>query len=213
MRLSFGRARIIAIATDDSMRTSGHKAALALIAVTLIAGASACGPNAEADAFAKARQNATAITAQNAAAAALALTPGEVVAPPEPPPPAADEAALTLQEVEGAVQETTSGLKYVDVEPGTGAIPRSGQTVAVHYSGWLTNGLRFDSSYERNQPLRFELGAGRVIKGWDEGVGSMRVGGKRRLIIPPELGYGAIGNGPIPPNATIIFDVQLVSAG
>ena len=110
---------------------------------------------------------------------------------------------------------TSSGLQIIDTKPGTGATPRRGQTVQVHYTGWLyvngAKGKKFDSSVDRNEPLRFAVGQGQVIAGWDEGVGSMKVGGKRTLIIPPNLGYGAQGaGGVIPPNATLIFDVELL---
>jgi FKBP-type peptidyl-prolyl cis-trans isomerase FkpA len=110
---------------------------------------------------------------------------------------------------------TGSGLQYIDTKPGTGAAPKKGQTVVVHYTGWLyvngAKGKKFDSSVDRNEPFRFPVGAGRVIAGWDEGVGSMKVGGKRTLIIPPNLGYGAQGaGGAIPPHATLIFDVELL---
>ena len=105
---------------------------------------------------------------------------------------------------------TPSGLKYTDDQVGTGATAESGKTVSVHYTGWLLNGTKFDSSRDRGQPFNFPLGAGRVIKGWDEGVAGMRVGGKRTLIIPPDLGYGARGTGPIPPNSTLKFEVELL---
>lgn len=113
----------------------------------------------------------------------------------------------------GAGQEVTtaSGLKYTDLIVGTGAQPKTGQTVTVNYTGWLTNGTKFDSSVDRNQPFSFQIGVGRVIKGWDEGVMTMKVGGKRRLTIPPNLAYGASGaGGVIPPNATLIFEVELL---
>ncbi len=106
---------------------------------------------------------------------------------------------------------TSSGLKYVDLVEGTGASPKPGQTVTVHYTGTLENGTKFDSSVDRGKPFEFPIGVGRVIKGWDEGVMTMKVGGKRKLTIPPELGYGARGaSGVIPPNATLIFDVELL---
>jgi peptidylprolyl isomerase len=107
---------------------------------------------------------------------------------------------------------TESGLRYIDEVVGTGDSPKQGQMVTVHYTGRLENGTKFDSSVDRGQPLVFPIGVGRVIKGWDEGVMTMKVGGKRRLIIPPQLGYGAsgAGGGLIPPNATLIFDVELL---
>jgi FKBP-type peptidyl-prolyl cis-trans isomerase len=114
--------------------------------------------------------------------------------------------------IEGKPTTTPSGLKYWDVQKGTGAVAVSGMRVKVHYTGWLaSNGKKFDSSVDRNQPFQFPLGAGRVIKGWDEGVKGMHVGGKRRLEIPPDLGYGSQGApGAIPPNSTLIFDVELL---
>ncbi|MBX3331215.1 MAG: FKBP-type peptidyl-prolyl cis-trans isomerase [Nitrospira sp.] len=106
---------------------------------------------------------------------------------------------------------TSSGLKYVDQVVGTGDAAVAGKTASVHYTGWLENGKKFDSSVDRGQPFSFPLGAGRVIKGWDEGVQGMKVGGKRKLTIPSDLGYGSRGaGGVIPPNATLIFDVELL---
>lgn len=106
---------------------------------------------------------------------------------------------------------TSSGLTYTDLVVGTGELAAAGKTVDVHYTGWLTNGKKFDSSVDRGQPFSFSLGAGRVIKGWDEGVQGMKVGGKRKLTIPSELGYGIRGaGGVIPPNATLVFDVELL---
>jgi FKBP-type peptidyl-prolyl cis-trans isomerase len=133
-----------------------------------------------------------------AAAASFALAPNVARAEPE----------TTL---------TASGLKYIDVKPGTGATPKIGQTVTVHYTGWLyvngAKGKKFDSSRDRGEPFDFPLGMGQVIKGWDEGLETMKVGGKRTLIIPPELGYGARGaGGAIPPNSWLIFDVELLGA-
>ena len=106
---------------------------------------------------------------------------------------------------------TPSGLKYQILKRGKGAMAKIGQTVSVHYTGWLTDGTKFDSSVDRGQPFQFSLGAGQVIKGWDEGVAGMKVGEKRKLTIPPDLGYGSAGaGGVIPPNATLVFDVELL---
>jgi peptidylprolyl isomerase len=116
----------------------------------------------------------------------------------------------------GKPMTTASGLQITDTKVGTGATPQRGQTCVVHYTGWLyvngVKGKKFDSSVDRGQPFEFPVGAGRVIRGWDEGVASMQVGGKRTLIVPPALGYGASGaGGVIPPNATLMFDVELLA--
>jgi peptidylprolyl isomerase len=109
-------------------------------------------------------------------------------------------------------QTSASGLQWKDAVVGTGAAPAAGQTVSVHYTGWLTDGKKFDSSRDRGRPFTFPLGRGKVIKGWDEGVATMKVGGRRELLIPPDLGYGPRGfPGAIPPNATLRFDVELLA--
>jgi len=121
-----------------------------------------------------------------------------------------------LAQTAGKIMTTPSGLQIIDSVVGTGASPKPGQTCVMHYTGWLyengQKGSKFDSSVDRKEPFEFPIGMGRVIKGWDEGVASMKVGGKRTLIIPPALGYGARGAaGVIPPNATLIFDVELLA--
>jgi len=109
------------------------------------------------------------------------------------------------------IVETATGLGYVEIAEGEGARPKAGDSVSVHYTGWLKSGKKFDSSHDRGAPLEFQIGRGQVIKGWDEGVGTMRVGGKRKLIIPAHLGYGDRGaGGVIPPGATLVFEVELV---
>ena len=107
---------------------------------------------------------------------------------------------------------TDSGLRYEDLVVGDGAEAKAGNTVSVHYTGWLADGTQFDSSVDSGTPFEFQLGAGRVIQGWDEGVAGMQVGGKRKLVIPPDLGYGATGagNGVIPPNSVLVFEVELL---
>jgi len=120
-----------------------------------------------------------------------------------------------MAQSEGTTMTTSSGLKITDTKFGTGAQPKTGQTCVMHYTGWLyqdgAKGEKFDSSLDRGEPFAFSIGQGQVIRGWDEGVATMKVGGQRTLIIPPELGYGARGaGGVIPPNATLIFDVQLL---
>ncbi|MDH3287310.1 MAG: FKBP-type peptidyl-prolyl cis-trans isomerase [Betaproteobacteria bacterium] len=109
---------------------------------------------------------------------------------------------------------TTTGLVIEELIVGDGAVAAAGQSVRVHYTGWLTDGTKFDSSKDRNDPFVFPLGGGNVIRGWDEGVAGMMVGGKRKLTIPPALGYGARGAGSvIPPNATLVFEVELLGLG
>jgi len=117
---------------------------------------------------------------------------------------------------ESKMHRTPSGLQYTDTVVGTGATPQKGQTVVVHYTGWLwennAKGKKFDSSLDRGKPFEFKIGQGQVIRGWDEGVATMKVGGKRTLVIPPDLAYGSrgVGNGLIPPNSTLTFDVELL---
>ncbi len=123
--------------------------------------------------------------------------------------------AAAKDKKESKMKTTPSGLQYEDTKEGTGASPKTGQTCVMHYTGWLwengAKGKKFDSSLDRGQPFEFPLGQGRVIKGWDEGVATMKIGGKRTLLIPPGLGYGARGaGGVIPPNATLLFEVELV---
>ncbi|HEX8335301.1 MAG TPA: FKBP-type peptidyl-prolyl cis-trans isomerase [Pyrinomonadaceae bacterium] len=110
----------------------------------------------------------------------------------------------------GGEVTTPSGLKYTDLVVGTGPSPRTGQTAVVHYTGTLTDGTQFDSSRDEGQPFSFALGTGSVIRGWDEGVATMKVGGRRKLVVPPVLGYGAAGQGTIPPNSILVFDVELL---
>lgn len=119
----------------------------------------------------------------------------------EPAPPEVDPGKMVM---------TASGLNYADIVIGDGEAAIAGQKVKVHYTGWLTDGTKFDSSFDHDRPFEFPLGAGRVIKGWDEGVEGMKVGGKRLLIIPPELGYGGRAVGPIPPNSVLKFEVELL---
>jgi peptidylprolyl isomerase len=121
----------------------------------------------------------------------------------------------SIAQTAGKTMTTPTGLQITDIKVGTGATPKTGQTCVMHYTGWLyqngAKGQKFDSSVDRGQPFEFPIGTRRVIAGWDEGVATMKVGGKRTLVIPPELGYGARGAaGVIPPNATLIFEVELL---
>ena len=145
-----------------------------------------------------------------ALAAALAVAPAAADdVKPTPPPEAAKKS-------ESKMRSTPSGLQYEDIKEGTGPSPRAGQICVMDYTGWLwengAKGKKFDSSVDRGTPYEFPLGQGRVIKGWDEGVATMKAGGKRLLLIPPQLGYGAPGRAPlIPPNATLLFEVELIA--
>lgn len=158
---------------------------------------------------------AAAITTQPTVVTAVQAAPKDqatTLTNPQANPPV--NSMTTPNESEPQLVTTPSGLQYKDTVVGTGAIPQPGQNVVVHYTGTLTDGTKFDSSLDRNQPFSFRIGAGQVIKGWDEGLSTMRVGGKRQLTIPPDLGYGARGaGGVIPPNATLVFDVELLRIG
>jgi peptidylprolyl isomerase len=143
------------------------------------------------------------------AAVVAALSAGCTATAPAPEPAAAGPQS------ESNIFTHASGLKIADVTVGTGAFPKAGQTCVMHYTGWLyqngKKGAKFDSSVDRGNPFEFRLGKGEVIKGWDEGVSTMKVGGRRTLIIPPDLGYGPMGAGSIPPHSTLIFEVELLA--
>ncbi len=145
-------------------------------------------------------------------AAAALVACGENGTDPDPDPLTNDDFAAALNVDLAAMTQTASGLYYQDLEVGAGDEAVSGTTVSVHYEGWLANGTKFDSSRDRGTPFEFQLGAGFVIAGWDEGVAGMRVGGIRKLVIPPDLAYGSAGagGGVIPGNATLVFDVELL---
>ena len=145
----------------------------------------------------------------------LAACGGErKAAPASSEAPASSGSAATFAPQLGvdmaSMTKTPSGLAYKDVKVGDGAEAKAGQMATVHYTGWLPNGTKFDSSRDRGEPFAFPIGAGQVIKGWDEGVAGMHVGGRRLLVIPADLGYGATGSDPIPPNSTLVFDVELL---
>jgi peptidylprolyl isomerase len=163
-----------------------------------------------------------------AAAAALLLLAAPRPTLADPPPDkaakkaakeaekAAKKAAKDAEKADKKAEQdkthtTPSGLQYIDLVEGTGPTPARGQRVSVHYTGWLKNGQKFDSSVDRGKPIQFTLGTGQVIKGWDEGLATMKVGGKRKLIIPPEIGYGDRDVGPIPANSVLIFEVELIA--
>ncbi|WP_310424211.1 FKBP-type peptidyl-prolyl cis-trans isomerase [Chamaesiphon sp. VAR_48_metabat_135_sub] len=145
------------------------------------------------------------------AMAGAILEPKSVATVSQSTPSPSNSIAMDNAEKQVAEVTTASGLKYVEIAEGTGDTPAKGQTVSVHYTGTLESGKKFDSSRDRNQAFEFQIGEGQVIQGWDEGLSTMKVGGRRKLIIPAELGYGARGaGGVIPPNATLIFDVELL---
>ena len=147
-----------------------------------------------------------------AAAAACSSEGGDAAArPPANPDPAQNTYAPALGVALQAFNKTQNGIYFLDLDPGTGQVAMAPRRVTVHYTGWLPDGTKFDSSKDRNEPFQFTLGAGEVIRGWDEGVTGMRVGGRRKLVIPAELGYGADGAPPdIPPNSVLVFEVQLL---
>lgn len=168
---------------------------LAALAAGSLAVAAACGGDDD---------DTAASTPSPAGTGTAAASP----APARTPTPAANAAAgpITLENP----TVTASGLRYEDVVVGDGPSPQQGQRVTVHYTGYFTDGRKFDSSIDRGQPFTFVLGVGQVIRGWDEGVATMKVGGKRLLYIPSNLAYGARGQGPIPPNTDLIFEVELL---
>lgn len=135
----------------------------------------------------------------------------EAIAPAPAPASLATTYAPELNVNLDGMEETESGLRYEVLKAGTGAVVQPGQTAVVHYTGWLPDGTKFDSSRDRGEPFGFPVGAGQVIQGWDEGVVGMAIGEERKLVIPPDLGYGPAGaGGVIPPNATLVFDVELL---
>lgn len=167
---------------------------LAALAASALVAAAACGGDDD---------DAPAST-PSPAGTATAASP----APARTPTPAANATAGPITLANPTV--TASGLRYEDVAVGDGPSPQQGQRVTVHYTGYFTDGRKFDSSLDRGQPFTFVLGVGQVIRGWDEGVATMKVGGKRLLYIPSNLAYGARGQGPIPPNTDLIFEVELL---
>src|SRR5258706_6312652 len=180
-----------------------HRATITLI-IPLALVLAACGQAATTG-------RATAIPTTSAASSAPTRPPAATAAVPTEPPAATAAATGATQAPRGNVMTTASGLQYIELAAGSGPTPKPGELVSVHYTGTLTDGTVFDSSYQRNEPITFPIGRRQVIPGWDEGIGLMKKGGKARLIIPPDLAYGAQGaGGVIPPNATLIFEVELV---
>lgn len=176
---------------------------LPLVALGLVACLAACGSDELS-------------TSSGSPPAAAATAPGTVSGTPCPPAPTSAAHPTTSDSFTDSVclNKLPDGLGYGDLLTGTGPAPVTGQTISVQYTGWLTNGTIFDSSRQSGRtPFSFAIGTNAVIKGWDEGVITMHVGGKRRLVIPPALGYGATANGQIPANSTLVFEVELLSVG
>jgi len=178
-----------------------RSATILLLAVSVALSIAGCGKKAE---------QTSAVQVTSPADKAAKPPVAEKPAPPKPEPPVAAPKPVPGK---GGIVTMKSGLKYRDVKVGRGAEARATMRVTVHYRGWLDNGTVFDSSRSRNEPFSFSLGNGEVIRGWDEGVAGMRVGGVRELTVPPSLGYGDQEMGKIPPNSTLHFEVELLQVG
>jgi FKBP-type peptidyl-prolyl cis-trans isomerase len=186
-----------------SKRSLSMRFATALLAMVAVLALAGCKQSSTTE------QSST--TTTTSAASGTSATPGATTTGGATSEPADKAPSATSGATEGQERTLPGGLKVTDVKVGSGPMAESGSTVAVHYTGWLMDGTKFDSSLDRGSPIVFQLGAGRVIKGWEEGIKGMRVGGKRKLTIPSSMGYGAQGYPPvIPPDATLQFDVELM---